>query len=181
MIPKEIVHKLISVLVAAVAACAACTPEAVEVDGTAGAAGKESHAGTSSTGGSSVSSGDGGANSETGGTASAGTSAAGAPSGCAAPTSPRAGCAACLAQECPAEVAACQSSGCGCGDFGGYTGQMSCLLACIATSGAKIEQVDACAGGCGFQDLMHADRATHELFDCLVVPPMGPPACPGCL
>lgn len=43
-----------------------------------------------------------------------------------------------------------------------------------------LSAADVCATQCGFGSLNSADPATHELFDCLVNPPKGPPLCPDC-
>jgi hypothetical protein len=40
---------------------------------------------------------------------------------------------------------------------------------------------DACASGCGFARLGDGDPTSKALFDCLMNPPMGPPACEACL
>lgn len=56
---------------------------------------------------------------------------------------------------------------------------MNCMLACMSLS-PMVAAADACASQCGFGNLGKSDPTTHDLFDCLVNPPMGPPRCPEC-
>jgi hypothetical protein len=154
----------------------ACTPEALVVDPETG--------GSSSASGSSGASGGAGSPDKGGSSSDAGsdTSGAGEPSTpeCAELTSPRAGCAACLAKECPTEVAGCKDTACLCGDAGDSTGEFNCLLAC-PTVKPEMDKVDACAQQCGFGKLGQSAPATHALFDCAVdAPNGGPPVCPVC-
>lgn len=144
----------------------ACTPEAIEVDPT-GAAGDET-------------TGGGGAQT-TGGTdpGKSGGPSVGGP--CAPISSPKQSCTDCIPQQCPTQVSGCQGEGnaCTCGDYGGYQGQINCLLACQTLS-PMMTAASACASECGFGSLGNSAPATHQLFDCLVNPPKGPPLCPEC-
>lgn len=126
--------------------CAACTPEAIEVD--------------PGRGGSTMM-GQGGSAGE-----------------CAPISSPRPGCTECLQRECGKEISDCAGTDCACGAHGDQRGQVNCLLAC-PTLGAKLP--DACAQDCGFGSLRDADPRTVALWECLVVPPSGPPACKECI
>jgi hypothetical protein len=171
----------------------ACTPEAKVVDppgvgNEANAGSPESSAGSPDTGGNGgvagtasgvagTTAGVAGTNAGTAG--KQGMAGGGAAGDCAPIASPRANCVDCLAQECAAEAAACESTNCTCKKWNGVTGQMSCLLACTSLS-PKMSDADACAKSCGFGNLGQADDRTHKLFDCLVNPPMGPPVCPEC-
>jgi hypothetical protein len=205
VLPKVIVRRLAPWLIALAVLGSACTPEAIEVDPATGGTGAAAPSAGKSSSGGHVSTGSGGnstsqneagqaaAGEPTGGEPSGGTSVGGGGSGgsgtggtggnpadCAALSSTQGDCAACLTMKCSSEVKACATTPCSCKPYGGYTGQMNCLLACLP-SGASPQQADACANNCGFQDLMHADQTTHALFDCLVNPPQGPPSCPQCL
>lgn len=84
-----------------------------------------------------------------------------------------------MATACGSALAACSDTACACGDFGDTLGQINCLLACPSIE-PEMTALNACAQGCGFSGLMQADRSTVDLWECLVVPPMGPPACPEC-
>jgi hypothetical protein len=182
----------------------ACTPEAVEVDPPTGGAGEEP-TGTGSTSSSGASGGtdsgaagtpsapnggapDSGGNGTTGGNGGGGGSAGNASGGkagsggsnnCALLTSPNASCTECIPQQCAVAAAACSGTACTCGNYGGYKGQMNCLLAC-ATLSPMMSAADVCAQQCGFGTLGASDMTTHSLFDCLVNPPKGPPLCPPC-
>lgn len=173
----------------------ACTPEATVVDPVGGNGGQEPSGGKQSSAGKSSGAGDsGGTDSGGGGTdagpdaggagedaGSAGKDAGGGGQGgtpeCAKVTSPLGGCMACLQDKCGSELAACADNDCACGKSGDSTGQMSCMLACIAT-GAKPE---SCTADCGFAGIPDAHPATRALIDCLMVPPSGPPSCEPCL
>ena len=147
------------------AAVSACTPEAIEVDPSDGAAGEEP-------------TGSGG--DQTTGATEPGKS--GGPSGggsCAPLSAPKQSCTTCIPQKCPIQAIACEGNACTCGDYGGYQGQMNCLLAC-ATLSPMMSAANSCASQCGFGSIGSSDPATHQLFDCLVNPPMGPPLCPDC-
>lgn len=154
-------------LIAWFAALSACTPEAVEVEPSGGSAGEDASvepvAGTNS-GGGMPNGGKGGA-----------------PPGdsCAPISSPKQSCTDCISRECPTEATACEGNACTCGDYRGQLGQMNCLLGC-STLSPKMSAADACARECGFGSLGNSDRTTHQLFDCLVNPPSGPPVCPDC-
>jgi hypothetical protein len=146
------------ILLAGLAAVGACTPEAVEVEPSGGAAGEEATA-------------SGGKGGNTGGSSGGGS--------CAPIASPTPSCTECIPQQCPTEASACEGNACTCGDYGGYQGQINCMLAC-ATLSPMITAANACASQCGFGSLGGSDLAAHALFDCLVNPPKGPPACPDC-
>ena len=53
---------------------------------------------------------------------------------CAPLASPNDSCTQCMPEQCAATAAACTGSACTCGDYGGYKGQMNCLLACATLS-----------------------------------------------
>jgi hypothetical protein len=154
-------------LLAWLAATGACTPEAIEVD-PQGAAGEEpmGSGGEQTTGGSLPSGGKGGSASN---------------DSCAPITSPRPSCTECIPQQCATEARACAGEGnaCTCGSYGNYQGQVNCLLAC-ATLSPMMTAANTCASQCGFGSIGNSDPAMHQLFDCLVNPPMGPPRCPDC-
>jgi len=180
-------------LLAPYLAFAACTPEATVVDAAGGSVGANSDAGRTSKSGSSGTGGTDAGGTDAGGT-DAGGAAAGKPSGgsagnggggsnggdndCAPITSPRAGCVSCLKTNCATELDACANNDCACGSWGQYSGQMSCILACISDDPMN---PDGCAAGCGIGKLGDADPATKALFDCEMNPPSGPPACGQCL
>lgn len=173
-----IVVRRLYLLLAGLAAFGACTPEAIEVDPSGGSAGQGP---TGSAGDQTTGAGDGGspAASEAG---SGGSMASGGKDGggaCAPLSSPKQACTECIPQQCPGEADACEGKPCSCGDFRGYQGQMNCLLACTTLS-PMINAADACASQCGFGSLSNSDATTHQLFDCLVKPPNGPPRCPDC-
>jgi hypothetical protein len=155
------------ILLACFAAFSACTPEAIEVEPSDGAAGEEpsGSGGDPTTGGSLPSGGKGGGPAVVG--------------SCAPISGPKPSCTTCIPQKCATQAVACEGTACTCGDYGDYQGQINCLLAC-ATLSPKLNAVDACASECGFGSLMGSDLATHQLFDCLVHPPSGPPECPDC-
>lgn len=144
----------------------ACTPEAVEVD-PPGAAGDET-------------TGSGGAQT-TGGTNPGKSGGPSVDGPCAPISSPKQSCTDCIPTQCPTQVSACQGEGnaCTCGNYGGYQGQINCLLACPTLS-PMMNAASACASQCGFGSLANSDPAAHQLFDCLVNPPKGPPVCPEC-
>lgn len=145
------------ILLAWFAVVSACTPEAIEVDPSGGAAGEEP-TGSGESGGKGGSAGGG---------------------ACAPISSPTQSCTECIPQQCPTQASACEATACTCGDYNGYQGQINCMLAC-ATLSPKITAANACASQCGFGSLGNSDRAAHDLFDCLVHPPSGPPVCPDC-
>jgi hypothetical protein len=170
----------------------ACTPEAIEVDppSAAGAAGEDTGSGaTSSTGATNAQNGgepDTGGSMIEGGKAGSGGSAGKANGGsggsgnCATLSSPKTACTTCIPMKCASQAQACESDGtCGCGDYAGYRGQMNCLLACPTLS-PMMEAAADCAKKCGFDNLGPLESPLHQLFDCLVNPPMGPPLCPEC-
>lgn len=149
-------------LLAWVAAFAACTPEAIEVEPSGGAAGEQptGSGGDQTTGAS-----------DPGGRAGGGS--------CASISSPKPSCTDCIPEKCPTQASACEGNACTCGDYGGYQGQMNCLLACPTLS-PMMTAANKCASDCGFGSLGSSDPATLQLFDCLVNPPKGPPLCPEC-
>jgi hypothetical protein len=155
------------ILLACVAAFGACTPEAIEVDPSDGAAGEEpsGSGGDPTSGGSLPVGGKGGS--------------PGVVGSCAPISSPKPSCTTCIPQKCATQAVACEGTACTCGDYGGYQGQINCLLAC-ATLSPMLSAADTCANECGFGSLMGSDLTTHQLFDCLVNPPKGPPACGDC-
>jgi hypothetical protein len=154
---------------------AACTPEAKLVDdpnagGATGSAGQgEATAGKAP--GSAAAGSGGEAGSGVGGSIGTG----GEPE-CSELTSPRAGCAECVAAQCPAELAACEGTACLCGASGDKLGQINCALGCPGNT-PMADSINGC--NC-FTNLMNAAEPTRTLFECLVVPPMGPPSCPEC-
>jgi hypothetical protein len=175
----------IALLLAWFAALGACTPEAIEVDPSGGSAGQDPSGNAGDPGRDEAGTGGKTAGSE-GGSAGLGGSmpGGGKPSGtgggaCAPLESPKQSCTECIPRECPAEASACEGNACTCGDFRGYPGQMNCLLACTTLS-PMLNAADVCATQCGFGSLSRSDPATHQLFDCLVRPPNGPPRCPDC-
>jgi hypothetical protein len=149
-------------------ALGACTPEAVEVDGvagnSAGGAAGATVAGASGASGAAASVG--------------GMGGMGSPD-CAPVSAPRSECTECVQTECADELAACAGNECTCGMWGGVKGQISCMLACPGLT-PMMSSANSCAAACGFDSLGGADPRTHALFDCLVNPPSGPPACPAC-
>jgi hypothetical protein len=182
-------------LLAWFAVVGACTPEAIEVDPSSGAAGEEPtgsggdqttgatdpgesgssgapHAGAENTGGSMPSGGKGGS-------AGGGNGGSAGGDSCAPISSPKQTCTDCIPQQCPTQASACEGNACTCGEYGGYQGQMNCLLAC-ATLSPMMSAANTCASQCGFGSLGNSDPAAHQLFDCLVNPPKGPPLCPDC-
>ena len=168
----------------------ACTPEAIEVDAP-GVGGEEPTGATSPTdaGGGADSGAPSGGAPDSGGSTTAGkggsgdggggSGTAGNANNCAPLASPNDSCTQCMPEQCAATVAACTGSACTCGDYGGYKGQMNCLLAC-ATLSPMMPAADVCAKQCGFGTLGASHMTTHALFDCLVNPPKGPPLCPQC-
>lgn len=184
--------RLLGSLLALFVAFGACTPEAIEVDppSAAGAAGEDTGSGaTSSTGASNGQnggeSGDGSGGSLTEGGKAGGGSAGKANGGsagasnCAELSAPKAGCTTCIPMMCATQAKACEGTTCTCGNYGGYQGQMNCLLACPTLS-PMMEAATDCASKCGFANLGPPDSPLHQLFDCLVNPPNGPPLCGEC-
>jgi hypothetical protein len=197
--------RLIVGLLALFVVFGACTPEAIVVD-PPGAAGDVAASGaTSSTGATSGDgAGEGGTSSSlpsggepdsgggipqggkggggAAGNAGKGGNNAGGSAGsgnCAALSAPKQACTTCIPAECAAQAKACEGTACSCGDYGSYKGQMNCLLACPTLSPMMSAATD-CASKCGFDNLGPLDSPLHQLFDCLVNPPMGPPVCPEC-
>jgi hypothetical protein len=195
--------RLIVGLLALFVTFGACTPEAIVVD-PPGAAGDDTGSGATSTTGaaSGDGAGEGGTSSslpnggepDSGGGMPQGGKAGGAAAGnagsagkggsagsgnCAALSAPKPACTTCIPAQCAAEAKACEGTTCTCGDYGGYNGQMNCLLACPTLSPMMAAAAD-CASKCGFDNLGPPDSPLHQLFDCLVNPPMGPPLCPDC-
>jgi hypothetical protein len=169
-----------SILLACFAAFGACTPEAIEVEPSDGAAGEEpmGSGGDQTTGGSLPSGGD----QTTGGSLpSGGKGGSAGNASCAPVSSPRPSCTECIPQQCPTQAQACEGEGsaCTCGRYGDYQGQMNCLLAC-ATLSPMMSAANTCANQCGFGSLGNSNPAVLQLFNCLVNPPMGPPLCPDC-
>lgn len=155
------------ILLACVAAVGACTPEAIEVEPSGGGAGDEpsGSGGEQPTGGGLPNGGKGGS--------------PGVGGSCAPISSPNPSCTDCIPQKCPTQASACEGNACTCGDYNGYQGQMNCWLACETLS-PMVTAANACANQCGFGSLAGSDPAAHQLFDCLVNPPKGPPLCPEC-
>jgi hypothetical protein len=160
------------------AAFGACTPEAIEVEPSDGAAGEEP---TGSGGNQATGATDPGESGSPGEPPSGGRSGSDGGGSCASLSSPVQSCTDCIPQQCSTEASACQAPGsaCSCGNYGGYQGQMNCLLACTTLS-PMMTAANVCAAQCGFGSIGSSDPATHQLFDCLVKPPMGPPRCPDC-
>ncbi|MCB9586800.1 MAG: hypothetical protein H6718_15480 [Polyangiaceae bacterium] len=172
---------------------AACTDEAVLVQGAAGSGGTGGAAGAGGTAGSGGAAGTGGVagtagaaggSAGTGGTSgSAGAGGPGGmggmPGGCSPVVGRTSSCDTCMEMNCATQLAACEKmNDCSCMMWGGEVGQMNCMFQC-ATWRPVDTDYEQCYDTCGKSGLVSPE--TVALIECIAEGGgMAPPVCPSC-